>query len=182
MEISKNKKEVLKALIDNARITDTKVGQVVGISTTGVGKIRRKLEEEGIIKGYVSKVSLGKLGYSIVVVASFRLLSSSDFSVLDIPQAVRILELPGTDETHLCVYVFKDMREVYDFFHNLKVKEPSLEIKSVHELSLHSVTKCFDTSKELLTVACEKCECDLAIRLVKSVEADIEKGQNVEKN
>ncbi len=61
MWLTQNEKKVLKLLLDNAKLSDTSIGNELNISSQAVGRIRRKLEEE-IIKKYSVELDLGKLG------------------------------------------------------------------------------------------------------------------------
>ena len=51
-KLTKNDQEVLKNIIKHAKIPDKDIADKMGISHQAVFKIRHKLEESGIIKGY----------------------------------------------------------------------------------------------------------------------------------
>lgn len=58
-------KEIVQALVKNARISFSELGRVVGLSTPAVTERVRKLEEAGIISGYHAGINRDLLGESV---------------------------------------------------------------------------------------------------------------------
>jgi DNA-binding Lrp family transcriptional regulator len=61
-KLSKHEKSMIKLLLDNGRITDREASKELNISPQACGKIRKKLEEKGIIVGYTCALNLKKVG------------------------------------------------------------------------------------------------------------------------
>ncbi|MCK4491489.1 MAG: winged helix-turn-helix transcriptional regulator, partial [Candidatus Altiarchaeales archaeon] len=72
MKLIRNEKGVLKFLIENGRVSDKEISRKLDITSQAVGKIRRKLEASGIIKGYSTIVDYEKLGINVMAIALFK--------------------------------------------------------------------------------------------------------------
>lgn len=57
--------KILKMLIKDGRTTLSEIADEVGLSTTGVRRRIKVLEEEEVLKGYTAKVDPKKVGYGI---------------------------------------------------------------------------------------------------------------------
>lgn len=58
--------KILNLLIDNGRISYADIAKEVGMKSPSVIERIKKLEAEGIIKGYTADISYKRLGYDIV--------------------------------------------------------------------------------------------------------------------
>jgi Lrp/AsnC family leucine-responsive transcriptional regulator len=56
---------ILNALQENARLTFSELGRLVGLTSPAVGERVRRLEEAQIIRGYYARISVEKSGYPI---------------------------------------------------------------------------------------------------------------------
>jgi len=65
-KLTENDKEVLRQIIDHTKIPDSKIAESIGISPQAVFKIRAKLEQLGIIKGYTPIIDFKKLGIQVM--------------------------------------------------------------------------------------------------------------------
>ena len=72
MRLTKNDRFVLKCLIENGRVSDAEIARKLKITLQGVGKIRKKLENSGIIKGYSTTVDYQKLGINVFAVVTIK--------------------------------------------------------------------------------------------------------------
>lgn len=59
---------LLNELQKNARLTNTELGQRVGLTSPAVADRIRRMEEAGIIEGYHAKVDLNKVGLSVLAI------------------------------------------------------------------------------------------------------------------
>lgn len=57
---------ILKYLQENARLSTAELGRSIGLSTTATKERVKKLEDEGIIKGYHAAVNAKAVGYQLV--------------------------------------------------------------------------------------------------------------------
>ena len=63
--------KILKALQNDARLSFTELGKIVGLSSPAAAERVRRLEEAGIITGYRAELNLEKIG--ILLIAFIRL-------------------------------------------------------------------------------------------------------------
>ncbi|HIH69648.1 Lrp/AsnC family transcriptional regulator [Methermicoccus shengliensis] len=163
MMLSENERKVLQELIINSRATDTEVSSRTGISTTGVGKIRKKLENSRLIRRYVPHLSLEKLGFESIVLLVLRIEDTEDaLSLFDSPNLISALRLCTSERTHLALYAFKDTMQASHFVHSLRRENyGTLEVVEAHILSPRNVIKPLS-----LCVMLEPIEgCDLVAKL-----------------
>ncbi len=65
INLSSNEREFLKLIIENSRQPDSEIAKKLNISTQAVGKIRKKLENNGVIKKYCCDLDFKKMGIDI---------------------------------------------------------------------------------------------------------------------
>ncbi len=65
--ISKQDREILRALQRNARLKNAELAELVGMSTTACWNRTRQMEDSGVIRGYTALVDQEKLGFSDTV-------------------------------------------------------------------------------------------------------------------
>lgn len=68
MDIDDKDKMIIEILMRNARTSLAEIAEILKISDVAVSKRIKKLEENGIIKGYTAIVDPIKLGYSSVAI------------------------------------------------------------------------------------------------------------------
>ncbi len=99
---------LLVALQQNARLSYSELGRLVGLSAPAVGERVRRLEEAGVITGYRAVVDPAALGLTIT--AFIRLSTAGERAgnprlntlVQDLPEVVECHGITGTDS-----YIFK---------------------------------------------------------------------------
>lgn len=57
--------KILKMLVEDGDETLSDIADEVGLSPSGVRRRKKRLEEEGVIKGYTAKVNPEKAGYDV---------------------------------------------------------------------------------------------------------------------
>ena len=92
---SKNEREILKLLLDNGRMTDIEISNHLSISPQAIGKIRKKLENKGIIKGYSCILDFEKIGLKT-------------FAFVYLTFSTRVYEFGGLD-------IFDKMKEKLEY-------------------------------------------------------------------
>lgn len=65
--------KIIDELIENAKIPLRELSQKVGISFVTVMNRIKKLEKEGVIKGYSAKIDYEKLGYNVHTLVEIRI-------------------------------------------------------------------------------------------------------------
>ncbi len=159
MKLTRNEKFVLKHLIKNGRSQDSDIARILKITPQAVGKIRKKLETEGIIKGYTTTVDYEKLGINVIAIVLFKFTSEARKTLLtekDInerikgPNIIHFYRVPEGDVTHVVTYGFRNLEELDHYFHVLQTERGHIsEIRRLYILSAKSLRKSSD--KELLT-------------------------------
>jgi Lrp/AsnC family leucine-responsive transcriptional regulator len=109
MELDQIDYKLLDLLQRDARMTQVEVAQAVGLSQPAVAQRLRKLEEEGVIRGYTALVDAHKLGMDITAFIGV----SVEHPRYNPGFAKRILALPEVLECH---------RIAGDYSYLLKVK------------------------------------------------------------
>jgi DNA-binding Lrp family transcriptional regulator len=62
INFSSNERKMIKLLLDNGRITGREISKELNISPQACGKMRKKLEERGMLVGYTSVFNLKEVG------------------------------------------------------------------------------------------------------------------------
>ena len=157
MKLIRNEKGVLKFLIENGRVSDKEISRKLDITSQAVGKIRRKLEASGIIKGYSTIVDYEKLGINVMAIALFKFTPESRKTLReeDIDERVKghhiidFYRVPEGDVTHIVTYGFRSLEELDHYFHILQTERGHIsEIKKLYILSAKSLRK--NSPQELL--------------------------------
>lgn len=158
MQLTRNDKRVLKFLIENGRASDVDMARKLGITSQAVGKIRKKLEREGYIKGYTTEIDYEKLGIKVFAVVLFKYMPEvwksikSDEDVKERmkgPHIISFYRVPEGDVTHIVVYGFRSLDELDNYFHLLQTERGHIsEIRKIYVFSSKSMIK--QSPKELL--------------------------------
>ncbi len=122
-------KKILKALNKNARMSFRQVARKLGISPATLHNKVNKLEDSGVLKGYIPLIDAESIGYNLMAIIGLRVNQEEDIEVQEtiskFPQVGAIYEVTGDWDLILICY-FKG-RE--DLTHFLKKKLPISNIK-----------------------------------------------------
>ncbi|MBL7473632.1 Lrp/AsnC family transcriptional regulator [Robertkochia sediminum] len=116
MEMDQTDKQLLHLLQSDAKQTTKELAVQLGMSNTAVYERVRKLEREGIIKGYTAIVDREKVNRSFVVFCNIRLTQHTRENVREFEE-----EVAGLTEVQECYHVSGD----YDYI--LKVHVANME-------------------------------------------------------
>jgi len=157
MKLTKNEKRTLKFLLENAKITDTEIGERLRITKQAAGKIRKKLEGQGIIKNYRAELDYKKLGINTFAIATIKLspegrkqhdILRMENSLINSPHVINACKLSEGFSTYSVLYGFKDLTELDKYFkpnNCLICGEPNrsccVDSQSVHIFSSQSIVK-----------------------------------------
>lgn len=128
---------LLNAVQQNARLTNAELGKLVGLSPSGVQKRLRKLEESGVIEGYVTLLNRKEVGFDLLVFVKVtmaghttELIEAFDSSIREMPEVLESHRIIG-DADYLLKVVVRD-REELDFFlmKRLLALEPVARVSS----------------------------------------------------
>jgi len=151
MNLTKNEKKVLKFLLENARVSDSRIAEKLKISSQAVGKIRRKLEKN-LIESYTVNLNYSKLGIKTFAIALAKLTPEgldkgeleTEKKLLENPNIIQVFRLPHGSLTHAILYGFKDVDEMDSFFHSPQKKKELhnfIENKELFTFSHNSLIK-----------------------------------------
>jgi Lrp/AsnC family leucine-responsive transcriptional regulator len=115
MKLDKIDLNMLRHLQENARITNAELAERVGLSPTPCLRRLRRLEAEGVIKGYRTDVNRDVLGLSVTVIILVKLEKEDETSLRTFEETV--IARPEVMECHLVTGKF-------DYF--LRVVLPTL--------------------------------------------------------
>lgn len=84
--------KILKHLQENARITNAELADRVGLSPTPCLRRLRRLEADGIIKGYHTEINREALGVNVTVIILVKLEREDDKTLREFEKAVKARE------------------------------------------------------------------------------------------
>ncbi len=93
-------RKILAALHANGRMPNLELADLVGLSPTPCGRRVKRLEEAGVIEGYMAQISPAALGLSICVMVSVRLAKQSPDAAAQFVEGIR-----GRPEITECLLV-----------------------------------------------------------------------------
>ena len=111
-------KDIIMHLQEDARLSMTSIGKLIGLSQPAVTERVKRLEEQGVIKGYRAVVLNEKLGKSTVAFMLFRTTLCIDFVNYceNSPQVVECYRISG-EHNYLIKVVVESTKEL-ELFEN----------------------------------------------------------------
>jgi DNA-binding Lrp family transcriptional regulator len=164
MWLTKHEKDVLKLLLENAKLSDTCIATRLNISTQAIGRIRKRLEED-IIRGYSLKLDARMLGLNIIAAILFNFNECKEKTIKEIEEEIRklpeislFLKTMGGEKEHLIIAGFRSIEEM-DKFINEKKKIKGFNdyccIRKMYVLPLNGVLK--NSYKDLYNALIDSC-------------------------
>jgi DNA-binding Lrp family transcriptional regulator len=134
MGLDETNVKILKALTEDARMSSRQIAKQCGISIGTALSRTRKMEEEGIIKGYAALLDQEKLGYELTVmteitVSKGRLLEMEN-EIARIPNVCCVYDLTGLSDAAI-IAKFKSREELSKFTKRL-LSLPYVERTNTH--------------------------------------------------
>src|SRR3989304_6391971 len=134
MQLDETDVKILKALTEDERLSSRQIAKQCDVSVgTALSRIR-KMEEEGIIKGYTALLDQEKLGYELTVVTE---MTVSKGSVLEVeneiarmPNVCCVYDLTGLADAAI-IAKFKNREELSRFTKRL-LSLPYVERTNTH--------------------------------------------------
>jgi len=126
-----NDKHVLKKILDNKKILDSDIAKSMNLSPQAIFKIRKKLEDVGIIKGYTPIIDFKKIGIDIIVVLVLRLTSKvwenyTDLQISNkLSKASYVLDayrVSDEHSSHILVLAFRDIAQKEKYISEIQIK------------------------------------------------------------
>lgn len=134
MRLDETDVKILKALVLDARLSSRQIAKQCGISVGTALARTRKMEEEGVIKGYSVLLDQEKLGYELTVVTEItvskgRLLEMEN-EIARLPNVCCVYDLTGLADAAI-VAKFKSREELSKFTKHL-LSLPYVERTNTH--------------------------------------------------
>ncbi len=134
MELDKKDLEILKILVEDARLSYRKIAERVGVSIGTIISKVKKLEDAGVIKGYSAILDHEKLGYVLTVitevtVAKGKLLETGE-EIAKNPNVCCVYDVTGLTDA-IVIAKFKTREELSNFTKSL-LKMPYIERTNTH--------------------------------------------------
>jgi DNA-binding Lrp family transcriptional regulator len=129
MLLNKNEMQVLKAIIENPKKTNMAISKELGLSSAGIGKIRDKLENKGIIEDYNLSLNYSSLNLNTFGILHIRITTEGwkykgGMGIQDIiksnPNIVVMYRIPGRQLTHILLCAFRNIQEVDKFINTIQ--------------------------------------------------------------
>lgn len=126
--------KILKTLLSDARLSNRQIAKKVGVSTaTVISKIRR-MEQEGIIKGYTAILDQERLGYELTVITEITVskgkLLEIEREIAKMPNVCAVYDVTGLTDA-MVIAKFKNRKELSDFTKGL-LSMPFVERTNTH--------------------------------------------------
>ena len=134
MNLDETDVKVLKALTEDARLSSRQIAKQCKISIGTVLSRIKRMEEEGVIKGYTALLDQEKLGYELTVVTEIivskgRLLEMEN-EIARIPNVCCVYDLTGLSDAAI-IAKFKNREELSKFTKRL-LSLPFVERTNTH--------------------------------------------------
>ena len=126
--------KILRELLSNARLSCRQIAKRVGVTTGTVLSRMRRMEREGIIRGYSAILDHEKLGYELtvvteVVVSKGRLIEM-EREIAQHPSVCSVYDVTGQTDA-IIIAKFKNRRELSNFTKTL-LALPYVERTNTH--------------------------------------------------
>ena len=122
MKLDRTDRRILKAMQDNARITNLELADAVGLSPTPCSRRVKRLEDSGIIRGHVTLLDQARLGLKLTAYIGITMdrhtperFETFEAEVIDYPEVVECSVVTGQSSDYLLKVVVPDM-EYYERF------------------------------------------------------------------
>jgi DNA-binding Lrp family transcriptional regulator len=134
MELNDIDNKILKALLEDARFSSRQIAKNVGVSVGTVLSRIKKMENEGLIKGYSVILNHEKLGYELTVVTEITVakgkLVETEGEIAKIPNVCSVYDVTGLTDA-VIVAKFKSREDLGAFTKRL-LNLPFVERTNTH--------------------------------------------------
>jgi len=151
MALSENERKVLQELVKDSSTPNIHIAKKLELTPAAIGKIRRKLENQGIIYGYTARLDFEKIGLHAfgVILAKLTVEGWNYKGGIGIqeeiaanPNIISIYRVPEGSITHILVCAFRNIQELDKYLHVLQSQfSPYMEIVKTYTLSNRSIIK-----------------------------------------
>jgi DNA-binding Lrp family transcriptional regulator len=147
--LTENDKIVLKKILESKRIPDSDIARTMKLSPQAVFKIRNKLEDCGIIKGYMPIIDFRKIGINVMIILIVRLTSKvwKNFSddqiserIAKTPYVIEAYRVADEQASHVMVLGFRDTNQKEQYVAQIQTKfAEEVQIKAIYTFSVEKI-------------------------------------------
>ncbi|MCW4047107.1 MAG: Lrp/AsnC family transcriptional regulator [Candidatus Bathyarchaeota archaeon] len=134
MELSETDVKILKCLLEDARFSSRQIAKNVGVSVGTVLSRIKKMEDEGLIKGYAAILDHEKQGYELTVVTEITVskgrLVEMESEIAKIPNVCAVYDVTGLNDA-VIIAKFKSREDLGKFTKSL-LAMPFVERTNTH--------------------------------------------------
>jgi Lrp/AsnC family transcriptional regulator, leucine-responsive regulatory protein len=148
--LTNNEKKVISYLVKNSRMTDSEIASEMRLNTSSISRIRARLLDKGIIKGYTLSIDFERLGIECFVIAFYSATNKwwervDDDAVHDIMASPFIINCMRTNEknlSYMITYGFKNNKQANQYFDDVqRVYNDYLVVEKLIFLSNRNILK-----------------------------------------
>ncbi len=161
IKLTSREKQVLTELIKNCKTSDQEIARKLKTSRPTILKIRKRLEEKGIIKGYTSLIDFEKMGFNIQAVILYRWkdyskseeLKSTIKFITSLPEVILFVKGEGIgNKTDLIISIHEDLKDYEKFIRKLKYQwKDNVENVDVFLSSIDGIFKNYEFSSPAIS-------------------------------
>jgi len=134
VELNETDRKILKNLIEDARFSSRQIAKNVGVSVGTVLSRIKKMEDDGLVKGYSVILNHEKLGYELTVVTEITVskgrLTEMENAIAKIPNVCGVYDVTGLTDA-VIIAKFKSREDLGRFTKQL-LALPYIERTNTH--------------------------------------------------
>ncbi|XHH08181.1 MAG: Lrp/AsnC family transcriptional regulator [Candidatus Bathyarchaeia archaeon] len=134
LDLNETDIKILKSLLEDARFSSRQIAKNVGVSVGTVLSRIKKMEDEGLIKGYSVNLDHEKLGYQLTVVTEITVskgrLLEMEMEIAKIPNVCGVYDVTGSTDA-VIIAKFKSREDLGAFTKRL-LALPYIERTNTH--------------------------------------------------
>ncbi len=162
--LTKREKQVLIELLKNSKASDQEISKKLRTSRPTVFKIRKRIENKGIIKKYIAVPDTEKMGFAVQALILYRWKDYSKTQELkktvnfikSLPEAIFFARGEG-NKTDIIISLHQSLKECEEFIKKIKCKlENNASEIEVFLFSADGILKSYDISSLMIDKIIEK--------------------------
>lgn len=148
-KLTENDKLVLKEILDSKKIPDSDIAKTMKLSPQAIAKIRTKLENCGIIKGYIPIIDFKKIGINVMTLIIIQLTPKiwTEFSddqisakIIKTPNVINAYRVSEDQSSHILLLGFRDTSQKDKYITQLQTKfAEDVQIKGIYTFSVDKI-------------------------------------------
>ena len=148
-KLTKNDITVLKKILDSRSIPDSDIAKSMQLSPQAIFKIRSKLENSGIIQGYMPIIDFKKIGITVMALIVVKISSKiwksySDEQISDkitkAPYVINAYRVSEENTSHVILLAFRNNTQKEKYISEIQTKfAEDVEVKSIFTFSTDKI-------------------------------------------